>query len=892
MNLMSRRVVGLLSLAAIAVAATGCGVGDGSDIGPALPALPSDSCKVVVLDDTGRGVTAATVTIGGARARTGRNGRGDLFASPRGRVLVDVDAEHGAAVSGDRLGRYTVATSVAGPDLPAVLYVPEFPLAASALLTPGTQSTATVVTSAGGSSVTVPAGGSVGAPNGAVSVRLQLGELQASHLPGDLPGDGAGALTFGRGLWIDPAAVTFAPGLDLDVVDDLGDDSGAGAPRLFRLDATTGEWGEVVVAVDVTGGRLRAAAAVDRGGCYAFAAAGPAVVVSGRVVDVAGNPIGNAMVSCDQRRAISDGSGRFTISGIGASVTPGVTRAAVLTVFAGGSWLPARSTTNIAVGSDALAVGDVVLDTLPAGDIRMQQIVRGRANEFAPAQLSSQRGDVALVTTGNADGQAIFEEVPAEFFGFQDGRPLDAREVLYGQSVSFLDRGRRRLDVLQFQQRRAWYQGARRSRVYVSDAIGGGPLTNAFVISGATPGSGLVGETRDGATVFAARDFSGRATATRSSTLGGQTLVHAFSIVRPDGDNLELPLRRLLRPALGAFDRHGLVGGTVIGADPARSHALVATRRLSLQEWWADVVDGVPIRSSLPIDVDPALTHAGFTVGVDVVGGNVAVVEFTSGGSGDTPTAIAIAADITPREGELVPLDLELAPASTTFVVAGALVGLAPEIQVADLRYDLALRQPSGRVVDVARGLGGLVANGDDLQLQLPALVGALVDHEWLLLLRSSSSVSGIDASHASLCVLRAQDSPAFRLPQFPAIVAPAPALTVAASGFTVQFTLPPGAVSGTVELRSTIAGDERHWQAVVPPNATEFTFVDLPTGAPDPLVAGRSYTLTVTASFGAGVLATVSDPYRDFATFWQSIGAAERGVVHVVRRSLAIVAN
>jgi hypothetical protein len=828
------------------------------------------------------------VTVGGARARTGRNGRGDLFASPRGRVSVDVDAEHGAAASGDRLGRYTVAVSIAGPDLPAVLYVPEFPLAASAVVTPGTQGAATVVTSAGGSSVTVPAGGSVGAPNGAVSVRLRLGELQASHLPGDLPGDVAGTLTFGRGLWIDPAEVTFAPGLDLDVVDDLG----VGAPRLFRLDATTGEWGEVAVAVVVTGGRLRAAAAVDRGGCYAFAAAGPAVVVSGRVVDVAGNPIGNAMVSCDQRRTISDGSGRFTIAGIGASATPGVTRAAELTVFAGGSWLPARTTATIAVGGDAVAIGDVVLDTLPAGDIRMQQIVRGRANEFAPAQLSSQRGDVALVTTGNADGQALFEEVPAEFFGFQDGRPLDAREVLYGQSVAFLDRGRRRLDVLQFQQRRAWYLGARRSRVYVSDAIGGGPLTGAFVVSGATPGSGLVGETRDGATVFAARDFSGRATATRSSTLGGQTLVHAFSIVRPDGDNLELPLRRLLRPALGAFDRHGLVSGTLVGADPARGHALRATRRLSLQEWWADVVDGVPIRSSLPLDVDPALTHAGFTVGVDVVGGNVAVVEFTSGGSGDIPTAIAIAADVAPREGELVPLDLELAPASTTFVVTGALLGLAPEIQVADLRYDLALRQPSGRVVDVARGLGGLVVNGDDLQVQLPALAGALLDHEWLLLLRSSSSVSGIAASHASLCVLRAQDSPAFRLPQFPAIVAPSPAATVAASGFTVQFTLPPGAGSGSGELRSTIAGDERHWQAVVPPNATEFTFVDLPTGAPDPLVAGRSYTLTVTASFGAGVLASVADPYRDFATFWQSIGAAERGVVHVVRRSIDLVTN
>ena len=57
--------------------------GDGSDIGPKLDTLPNASSKVLVLDDTGRGVAGASVAVVGvdvpdfARV-TGRSGRAAL----------------------------------------------------------------------------------------------------------------------------------------------------------------------------------------------------------------------------------------------------------------------------------------------------------------------------------------------------------------------------------------------------------------------------------------------------------------------------------------------------------------------------------------------------------------------------------------------------------------------------------------------------------------------------------------------------------------------------------------------------------------------------------------------------------------------------------------------
>ncbi len=868
--------------------------GNGSDIGPRLAKLPGESCKVVVLDDAGRGVVSATVSVVGTpiSAITGRNGRGDFLASPRGRALCSADGANGAAVAGDRLATLRVALSIIGADLPSPLWLPSLPAIASTI-TLGTQAAATAIPSSAGGILTVPTGSSVGLP-GAVgaTVAVRTGVLQAQHLPGDLPVPATGAILFGGGLFVDPPAVTFTPAANIDLADDLG--LGNALATLYHLDDTTGEWTAVATAATATAGRITKAVAVATGGLYAFGVAVAATTVSGRVVDGNGEPVPDVMVSVDAIKVVTDGAGRFVATGVPATRGDGAPRAAAIELFAGGGCLPARATASVAVAAASTEVGDFTLDTMSAGNVRVQQVVRGRGDSLQPAGISSLRGDVALAVTSDADGQVLFEDLPAEWFGFQEGRPADGNEVFYAQSVGFLERGRRWLDAYQFFFQQPRFLGTRRSRTIVTDSLGGGPVQDAAVVRGAVPGAGLIGITQQAGAFFVDRDFEGRATASLRSQRGGRTIVHAFSIDRPDGEHLELPLLRVLRAPLGAFDRHGLVAGTLLGADPSRLQRLRVTRRISLQEWWDDVVEGVPIPSSLPIDVDPATTHAAFQAGVAVAGGNLAAAEVTTAGGITTLQKAGIADERVPSEGGMTQIDIALdLTATTTFVVANALTALDPDIVVANLRFALALEQPSGRVVDVVRELGGnLSSAGNDLQFQLPELTGSRAGSRWLALVQGTSSSGAATLRHSSVIRLPSDGASGFALPTFPTISFPPPSAMVAATGFTVGFTLP-ACQFGKIELRSDAGGELLLWQAIVPPDQTQFTFVQLPSEAATPLVAGRTYELTVSAYRGfSGPLIASSNPYRDYATFVQSIGFTEGGVEQVSRRTVTITTN
>ena len=791
-----------------------------------------------------------------------------------------------------------VALAFTGNDLPAVLHVPDLPDAAAATLLAGTQATTTTVTSSGGAVVTIGSGSSVGTADAATQVVVRLGELQPQHLPGELPTVAGQALLFTRGLLVAPADATFAPAASLDLPDDLS--LGAGSPRLFRLDPVTGEWGEVAVITAAGAGRLTASAAVATGGLYAFAVAVDATVVGGRVLDAAtpAQPVPGALVIVDQHKVVTGNDGRFTVAAVPARRGDGSGRNVVVEVFAGGSLLPVRATAAVAAVLGSTDVGDVVLDTVPAGNVRVQQIVRGRGDALQPARLSSQSGNVALATTSDAIGQAIFEDVPTGFFGYQAARGVDTQRLYYGQTNNFFESGRRWFDAPQFLQQRSWYLGGRRARAYVSDALGGGPIRGAFVVQGRVAREGLIGETFDGGSVFASRDFAGRVTASHRSARDGRSIVHAFTIEEPQGEHLELPLQRVLRTPVGAFDRHGLVFGTLTNVDGARQHALRATRRLDLQEWWSELVDGEQAQAALPIDVDPASTHAAFTSGLPTAGGNLAAIEFTVAGGTRTLQKVGLLQDLVPDEGARIGRDLPLDFAATgTFDVTDALVGLAPEIVVTDLRFALALQQPSGRLVDVARDLANVAANGASLRFALPELVGSLAGSQWLALTGSSATSGGVTSSQQALLTLPTTATNV-RLPQFPTLLAPAPGATVAATGFPVQWTLPTGARFATIELRSELAGDTLLWQVVVPPTAVQFDFVALPapvppaTPLPTPLVAGRTYTLTLSAWFGDGQLAASPIPYHDATTFLQSLGAAGVGITQVARRTITVTAN
>lgn len=873
----------LLALAA-------CSAGNGSDIGPRFAPLPNTSSRVAVLDDQGRGVTGARITLAGsaASALTGRNGRGDLLVALRARELVTVRVDDAAAVAGDTLGGYAVSLACSGPDLPQVLFVPDLPASASATIATGTQTATTTITGVGGASFAIANGSSVGTADAAATVTLRLGELQRQHLPGELPTIGGQALLFSRGVMVAPASATFAPGAVLEVPDEL---QPIGSVALYRLDPDSGLWGDTGIAATLSGGRL-VASGVAAGGLYAFATTVDAATVRGRVLAVDASAVPDVLVRVDQRTTTTDSTGRFVVDGVPAVLGDGSGRSASIELFAGGAWLPVRATTSAAMAPGDVDVGNLTLDTLQATNVRVQQIVRGRADGLQPLRLSSQTGDVAICTTSDANGQGIVEDLPVGFFGFQTGRPLDRNELLYGQVVSLLNDGRRWFDGSQFLQRRTWLGPGRRSRAYVCDALGGGPLRGASVVVGRIPLQGLVAATTDGGSVFIDRDADGRATASHRHQRDGRTIVHALSIEDPYGDHLELTLQRVLRTPVGAFDRHGLVAGTLTGVDGTRQHALRTTRRIDLQEWWSELVDGEQAAAALPLDVDPASTHGAFVCGVPSAGGHVAAIEFTVAGGARTLQKVGLLQDLVPTEGERIARDLPLdLPANGAFDVVGALLGLAPEIVVADLRADLALLQATGRVVDVARDLALTTAVGSDLRVTLPALTGDVATASWLALVRGSSSSGGVTSSHATLLTLP-DTSGTTRLPAFPTLLSPAPGATVAATGFTVDYTVPAGTRYASIELRSENGGETLLWQVLLPPTTTTFAFVTLPVDVPTPLVAGRTYTLTLSSFAGDGLLATSAQPWLDLSTYPQSVGAAALGIRQVARRSITITAN
>ena len=108
-----------------------------------------------------------------------------------------------------------------------------------------------------------------------------------------------------------------------------------------------------------------------------------------------------------------------------------------------------------------------------------------------------------------------------------------------------------------------------------------------------------------------------------------------------------------------------------------------------------------------------------------------------------------------------------------------------------------------------------------------------------------------------------------------------------------VFFTLPPGAVGGTVEIRSETSNELLLWEVLKRPDQPDWSFIPLPSEADDvtPFLPGRTYTLTVSAWFGV-IDIDSPDPWGDFVAYAQSIGPIEGGVTQITRRSIQITTN
>ncbi len=871
--------------------------GSGSDVGPSLANLPPGRCRATALDDLGAGAVGARVSVGGATAVIGRSGRGELFADPRGLLVVEVAADSASAAAADRLVGMRVALDVVGPDLPSAIHLPDTAQSPELVLPTGVALPALALddTAGTGAVVDVPAGVHV-ADGAEPEVVLRVGALAALHLPAALPSPAANgeAWLTTRAFWIDPPTATFAPGASLAVPDELSL-PGADSARLWRLDHASGLWQQVAGDAQQVGSRLVLAGGVTHGGLYVYAAQRPAATVRGRVLDEAGRAVFGALVRVDSWIGMTQSDGRFAALAP-ASDAAGNPRAASIEVRGGPLWLPVTTTAfspMLAAGGD-FDLGDLELATVPVSNVRIQAIRRGRGESARRIVSSGGLQSAASVGFTDGIGQCLLEDVPSGYFGFTAGYPFDVDQMFLAEAAVLLPAGRRWQDNYAFFDDRGYVLDGRTTRALVIDSYGTGPVQGASVIEGRTPGEGLTGTTREGGVVFVGRDFGGRATASLRSERQGGVTIGAFSIEEPNGDRLELPVLRQPTPEFGAFDRHGVVAGDLVGFDPAKSQRLLASRPLEIDEWFDSRLLDLPGYAVVPTRLGGALPPGAYRAGVALPRGNVVVAEGTSVGGVFSLTALGVAFDLVVPEGTTIARDLSLdLPADTTFAAPLALRDLDPAFAPSDLRCDFALLRPDGRVVEAARRVGGNhTAVGEDLQFLLPALEGPLSGCSWLVAMSAGSGQGGAHRVQGSLLRLSADGAESFALLPPPSIASPSPAASVAADGFAVQFALPAGTLYATVELRGN-GPDQLQWMAVVPGDATEFTFVRLPNDVPTPLEAGIGYTLTVSAfRADVGPLIQRGDPYQRLTTCWQSLGAAERGVRALSSISIQVAAN
>ncbi|MEM7199545.1 MAG: endonuclease III [Planctomycetota bacterium] len=885
-------------LLAVACAAAAC-EGGGSDIGPTIPIIADADYRVLVRDDAGRAVSAARVTVEGISAAGASNSRGRAIVAgaPSGQRLVTVDGTAASAVATDALGGLVVSADTSTRELPWTLHLPDLAASNGLALATGTQPGAVVLddTTTSGAVVTLPSGASVGL-GASTTVLIRTGPLAAHHLPLPLPLPASGERLFGAGVFIGPSELTITPGAALSMPNDLGLAAG-GSAELWRLDAATGVW---VVAgsgtVDGAGARIEASPGVVAvGGLYAFATtavpAGNACTVVGRVVDAAGFAVAAVRLRVGRAVANSNDDGTFALGPIPATDAAGADRRIPLELHGSRDQLPLDASFLLELEPGSINAGDVELETGPVGILRMQLINRGGTDPRRRMNVSSALGVTVGFAVGDGEARACFDDQAADdFVGTLTSRVLDDRRVLIAEASRFLPRGRHHIDLQIFSREADWWSGRRSGSgtdVFVVDADGTGPLRFVPVIRGVTPEQGFLANTRETGVVTGDFGVAGRATAVSSSSIGGTTVVSAFSFVDVDGSRIEIPLQRARRTG-GSFERHGLARGTLAGAAGAgRERRMRASRFQSIEGWFDEVMLDRP-GVSLPIKVDPASTGGlDYRIGVPVPEGHIAAVEGVNAVDGFALERLGFALRVAPIPGGELSRDVALSRvADTDFLATEALRGLHPAIADADLEFDLGLQFAGEVLLDVARDLdGGFTRSGDSAVFRLPALVGPMVGGRWLVALAGEQTAGGVTVAQRSLIPLDAASIPSVSLLEVPDIISPAPGATVDATGFAVRYTVPAGTTYLEVRLRSEIAGEVRDWTAVLPPMVDSFEFIELPEEAAAVLAPSRTWQLRVTAArietgpLITGPMISPGSAYRRIMQNWVGISAGEREV-------------
>ncbi|MCC6672254.1 MAG: hypothetical protein IT458_14425 [Planctomycetes bacterium] len=879
-------------LAALAALAA-CDAGSGSDIGPDLPRLPTADYRVLVRDDLGRAAANVRLTIDGfaESAATGGGGRGRFLIRPGGNRVLRADASCATASAGDRLVGYAVLAAMPdGDELPYVLHLPNTAASATRTLLPGAVgATTTLDDSAISGAVLTLAAGTVVDTGSASAVTLRLGALATQHVPGTLPAPTSGAWLKSRAILVDPAGTGFAPGAALSVPNDLGLPA-SGTASLFRLDPASGVWGLAGTGVaDPAATRIEApTGTVAGGGLYVFATAvSVTATVTGQLANLPDprggrEAVAGALVSLGEARTRARDDGRFVLEDVPLVDASGAPRTLSLELDGGRNWLPVRRTIPYPPGS-ALDLGLLDFDVHRSSILRTLHLQEGERAPGRRIRTNSVYGRVARVSVGDDLAIAEFEDVEVgDQAQISTSPSSDIRGYLV-QGFAVVKPEDLNTDVRLFAQEIDYYTSSYRgTSTYVVDSVGEGPLEGIPVSRGGRSGPPeFIGYTQRDGRVVIDLELRDAVTASAATKGEGRTVVSSFTATDFDTGRIEVPVARALRNDLGAFDRHGLYRGMLIGG-AGTTRGVQATRRITLEDWYDEVFAGRSMMGRVPKPLDPAFGGVLYAIGVPAPLGNLSATEGTTSGPIFTLERFGFAADLAPAQGVANQLDLPLTQnCDTPHLVRGALRGLDLALAPADLRFDLAVQTAAGRVVDVARGVGGNhSAAGDDVTLTLPALAGSLAGGRHWVALGGSALSGGRTITQKAVLDVVGQDTSAGGFLAPPPVLEPAPGATVSSNGFTVRFAVPAGTLYLLVQMRNVVGDEVREWTAFVPNDVETFTFFRLPAEHAMPLIPGRTWTLTVTAvRVAAGPFARNRDPYSSTMTHYVGINAAERRV-------------
>lgn len=858
--------------------------GQGSDLGPNLnrtrPPLP---LQVTLRDDQSRAVCGALVRTPVGDAVSGSAGRAEVAAVMPSPGLVTVVADAASATASDQLVGFTCAVAPVdgGAALPRALFLPDLSASVGLPLSAGSQSVAVSLddSATSGATLAIDAGAVVN-DGSATSLTLRSGSLRARHLPVDLPTTPGTPMLASRGVMIAPVTATFTPGATLSLPDDLGAQGSSAVVELYRLDEQSGRFVRVAAA-SAGGGQLSSAPqAVQRGGLYVFAAvAARTTELSGRVLDVDGSPVANVIVQAGGVTTRSTANGTFTLGPLVPVDFGDNARVETLELIGGRGMLPVHALRDFTLSDGAMPLGDVTLDTRPSAHLRVLAIERGRLLTNLRLRTSQGLRESAAAGFAGNDGAVVFEDMAVGIYGFLGARSESLDNCFRLESALRINPLDRFYDARVFSLRTNYDERRRGTVAFARDSAGGGPVEGVVMVRGVVPEQGFVGRTLESGSLFLGIDTGDHLTAVADTTRDGQRVISAFTVVGTSAHRLEMPVRTTKRASLGAFDRHGLVAGELLGATPGRDRALRVSHPLSYADWVERTLGGGVQLSSgrAPVKRAPGGgATVSFLAGVPRPRGHLALVE--TGNDGALASAF-VAFDQAPAEASVASLVGTLAPAGEQVIVLRALQNLDARLPQSALRYDWAVAR-GGTVVDMARGLRGvgLTLFGPNATVQLPARSGDFAGVDHVLHFYGEAIDAGTTIRQAG--VTTATQTSAVPLLPVPQVSAPVPGASVDANGFRVAFSVDPAAVFVTVELRSEVAGELREWTAIAPGYVTFFDFRKLPGEATAVLVPGRSWRLKLTA-FGLldGPVFSQRNPYNSVIANWVSMPLTELGV-------------